>query len=314
MDTIRENGFAFSVGALLVGLLVFLWFWVVSPVFGIGDVEAELRSANRDIERFLPDEVLKPSRELKNKTQEYSDELSRVIEVAKGYYDAKKERFDAWLPPYSEVSSNEGEYKVDWQGEIDNLVNAYLDAFPRERSEEDEDDDEPPPGVEVDARDITSSEDMKAAQKQLLIIQEVFRVVKELKLGGLQRIHFRPLETLRERKAASAEASRLYDSIPVDIYIDLPLEDLSRLIVALGDSEQVPFVEITSVRFWKTANTLLGDLVLVKEYDRRSVAEEDEASFTNPPDPALSAQIILTAMDWKGLPKEGDDDEDNDRE
>ena len=313
MDKITENGFAFSVGALLVGLLVFLWIWVLGPVFGIGGLEDELRSVDREINKFLKDDVLKPSRELKTATEEYSDELGRVIEVAKGFYDTKKNRFEEWLSPFSE-DSDQGEYKVAWQGVIDKLASDYLEAFPRVRTEEEEEDDEDPAGVSVDGSDITSPEDMKIAQKQLLIIQEVFRVVNELKLGGLQRIHFPTLETRRKRSDPAADIPVLYGSILAGIEIELPLKDLRPLIVKLANSEQVPFVEITSVNVSKTASTLLADLVLVKEYDRRSVAESEKEGFTQGAEPALSAKIVLTAMDWKGLPEEGDGEEDdNDR-
>ena len=93
MDNIKENAFGIVVAILVVGLLVFLYFWVLGPVFGqITDIGKTMESTDLELTGFLATKP-KPSQELVDSRTEHQELLKTALENAESFYATKYQRF-----------------------------------------------------------------------------------------------------------------------------------------------------------------------------------------------------------------------------
>lgn len=299
MDKLKENGFAIGVGALVVLLLAFLWFWALAPVFSdIPSYESELGSLKTQMSAYLKRDF-KLSKKYVEEREGHRKELERAIANAVDFYAQEKAApFSEFLAPYDE-NSDPGSFDVALETAVTNLKKAYLEKYPRpepdpdERRRDDKDQD-----LVVFRIPVNVPEDVKLAMKHYWIISEVFRAAEENEIGGLRAIRFKTKESKEDLPTPAT-----YNPIRASVEVDLLPAKLTPFLQSLFESKRVPFVDVESLQMRRDTSKAIEKLVIEKIYPRADARAQEKPKLMEGLEPAVHATVRLVALDWTGLKK-----------
>ncbi len=170
---------------------------------------------------------------------------------------------------------------------------------------------------------IEKSEDIQRANKELWLVEEIFKAATDLKLGGIQAIRFpgRTQAMTARAEAAKKEAkkdskrdsgkvgkdaakapARTFELINVQVTLDMPLNQFEPLLAKLFQSERA-LLRLESMDVRKKPEALQTKVLVVKDYptDGEAAKESSDALLAEPPE---TIQFTLAAIDWLGAPEE----------
>jgi hypothetical protein len=300
MDKIKQNLFAISIGALALALAAFIYFWPVNQILsGIDGADQRLKSVDSRLNKFLKADPV-PSEEYHDALAERQKQLERTILDAEDYMSAKQRRFNEFFEDKSENTSP-ADFKATFSTQVAEIKKKYLERFKRLSPEDavaqgkDAKDVMP---FDVQETDVSDQATVKRAMKQFWIIDQVFQTLTKMELGHLLSVRF---PTARPKDELPAPPT--LDLIRVNIEVQLPLAKLESFLQDLFASERVPFLDVESVQVERVPAQTIPNRIIEKSYDRSQLAEQDRETFTSQPEPEVEATLVLTVMDWKGLPK-----------
>jgi hypothetical protein len=132
---------------------------------------------------------------------------------------------------------------------------------------------------------FSSPEDVKRAGKELWVVSEVYRVLTDLKIGGLQEIRFPDRE-----KGAVLEPGAHHNWIHAIVTVEMPLTDLEPFLAKLFQSDRVPF------RLEKLNTVRKEEVVLTK------MLIEQKGDADKPTEPPIVVIVDLAALNWVDAP------------
>ena len=132
---------------------------------------------------------------------------------------------------------------------------------------------------------FSSPEDVKRAGKELWIVSEVYRVLTELKIGGLQEIRFPDRE-----KGSVIEPGAHHTWIHAIVTVEMPFTEVEPFLARLFQSDRVPF------RLEKLTTVRKEEVILTKMLVEQK-SEADKAS-----EPPVEVTLDLAALNLVDAP------------
>ena len=302
MDKLKENAYWISLGAIVVVLLLLVWFLVVARIYGgSGDT---VRTLGAKLERDLSS-IEKFTRLDYVPTSAYEEHLQKALERvrldhndgAREYNDAR-ERFSQFFDGTPEVP-DAGLFASTYHEKIEELIKNYREEFGIEARVDDEEDkvQAEVPGVDrLDQAEIVA-DNVPIAMKEYWIAEAIFDALTKLKIGGLQTVRFPG----RLGRKDAEEENEHFALIDVALMIEMPFSKIEDLISELFGDDRVLFV-FDGLEITKSVQHLKPFMALKKVVEFENRDDADGAAYADVVDePNVSVVLTLKVLHWKGL-------------
>ncbi len=315
MDKLKENAYWISLGAIVVALLLLVWFLVVARMYGGSGVTVATLGVK--LKRDLASIQDLNGRE-QVPTSEYEEHLQKALDRVRldrndgvRQYNDAQDKFRQFFDGTTRVQ-DPGSFAAAYHEKIEELIENYRDEFEIEEVEDEDERDKAQaevPGVDRLEQGGIFAENVPVAMKEYWITEAIFKALTELQIGGLQKVDF------RRGGKADEEENEHFSMIDVTMKIEMPFSKIEDLISQLFRDDRVRFV-FDGFEIVKSVAHLKPNIALKKIEVFEDRDEADRAKYADVVDePNVSVALTLKVLDWKGMAAitssdlEGDEDE-----
>ena len=296
MDKLKENAYWISLGAIVVALLLLVWFLVVARIYGgsgntVKTLGAKLERDLKSIKAFTSGDYVP--------TEEYERHLKANLERVRlnrndgaGQYNDAQDRFRQFFDGKT-VPPDAGTFAAAYHEKLEALIKNYQVEFEIEVEDEEDKDERDKAQAEVPSVDRIEggifTENVPIAMKEYWITEAIFKALSELQIGGLQKVDFRRGGGRKDDE----EENEHFSMLDVALTIEMPFSKIEDLISQLFRDDRVRFV-FDGFEIAKTVEHLKPNIALTKIEEFEDRDEADRAKYADVVDePNVSVALTL---------------------
>lgn len=295
MDKLKQNSFWIAVGATGLVLAALTWFLVISKVFELGELGAEIEKTAGDLQKTLKKEFL-PLPEYKSYLQKKLEADKNALTEGVAFYESQGKAFDRFFDD-QEAVPDPATFSARYADDLKRIVSEYRTKFGIRPVEGQPEEQQVPVVSKIE---VIDEQNVPRAMKEFWIVDEIFKACTKLEIGGLKLVDF-PGRTVADKDAA------LYHGVlKILVDVEMPFSRMENFLTEVFSSQRVPFLvgDITMLKPLESV-TQHVKMPVVKKY--KEAADADKEDFrTLVPEPVVLFKLNLDAMDWKGIPVEAE--------
>jgi hypothetical protein len=300
MDKIKQNSFWIAVGATGLVLAALTWFLVISKLFQLGELGAEIEKTTGTLKTTLKKEFL-PLPEYKKYLEKKLEADKNALTEGVTFYESQGKAFDTFFDD-QETAPDPASFSARYADELKGtkgILTEYRTKFgirPVDNQPEDQ------LAPVVSRIEVLDEQNVPRAMKEFWIVDEIVKACTKLEIGGLKTVTF-PGRTAADK---DKEADLYHGVLEIEVDVEMPFSKLENFLTELFASQRVPFL-VKEILMLKPLESVTQHVKLpvVKKY--KEAADADKEDFrTLVPEPVVLFKLKLDAMDWKGIPVEAE--------